>query len=403
MNMKILILWRGLPHSSHPSYARPFYFINHYGSTNSITLISPYHGKISAMLMEFEGVDEPIIESSFLKKAIFSFLRRLTWSNLRYAKDFNVSRLYHPSLQRKVNGILERSRFDIIYSDHWAYSYLYYLKIRNRINTPVVLEFFSPTLFTQRSFLRYGSSREKIKSFLSYLCFRFFEVGRYKLFDAGIYVSKTHLELSKPFLPKQCYIIPPGVDLNYFKPLEMPSETPIIVFCGTMRYPPNILGVIHFYYKVYPYIKKEIPDIKFYVVGRNPDRRIKKLSLDPSVIVTGAVDDVRPYYSKADVFVNPITVDDGGIKNKVLEAMAMGKAVVSTPLGVRDIGVTDNENVVVAKNDREFAEKVIELLRDEKERKRIGKNARKFVEENYSWEKQSRALYNVFRELVNGS
>ena len=168
-----------------------------------------------------------------------------------------------------------------------------------------------------------------------------------------------------------------------------------------MNYTPNVLSVIHFYSKIYPHIKRELPNLKFYVVGRDPDRRIKKLALDPSVIVTGTVDDVRPYFSMAYAFVNPIVVDDGGIKNKVLEAMAMGKAVVSTPLGVRDIGVTGYENVVIAKNDREFAEKTVELLRDENERRRIGINARKFVEENYSWETQSKILYNVFRELIN--
>jgi glycosyltransferase involved in cell wall biosynthesis len=146
-----------------------------------------------------------------------------------------------------------------------------------------------------------------------------------------------------------------------------------------------------------------VPGLKFYIVGRQPPKKIKELSSDPSIVVTGAVDDVRSYFSIADVFVNPIVIDDGGIKSKVLEAMAMGKAVVSTPLGVRDIGITDNENVIIAKNDREFAEKVVELLRDENERRRIGRNARKFVEENYSWEKQSKILYNVFKELVEGS
>jgi glycosyltransferase involved in cell wall biosynthesis len=170
-----------------------------------------------------------------------------------------------------------------------------------------------------------------------------------------------------------------------------------------MNYTPNVLSILHFYSKIYSYIKRELPDLKFYVVGRNPDRRIKKLGSDPSVIVAGTVSDIRPYLSMAHVFVNPIVIDDGGIKSKVLEAMAMGKAIVSTPLGVRDIGVTNYESAVIVKNDREFAEKVVELLRDENERRRIERNARKFVEENYSWEKQTKILYNVFKELVEGS
>jgi len=331
-----------------------------------------------------------------------SVTKRLTYANLQYARDFNIFRLYDPSLQFKLNEIINND-FDLVYADHWACSYLYGLKLQNRLMIPVILEFFSPTLYSQRQLSKFGSSADRIRALLCYLSYRLFEVNRYKLFEAGIYVCRTHLELSKPFVPKNSFIIPPGVDLEYFKPLEKGlDEVPSILFLGSMHYPSNLFSVLYFYKKIYPTIKEKVPGLKFYIVGRHPPKKIKELTSYPSVVVTGFVDDVRPYFSIADVFVNPIVVDDGGIKSKVLEAMAMGKAVVSTPLGVRDIGVTDNENVIIAKNDREFAEKTLELLRNESERKRIGINARKFVEENYSWEKQSKALYNVFRELING-
>jgi len=404
INIKILIVWRGLPRPNHPSYARPFYFIKYYSSTDDITLVSPYHNRetLIDMPIRYNGVPERAFKN-FFSKATFSVLRRLTYTNLLYTKDFNVSRQYFPILQKKINEVLKKERFDLIYSDYSTSSYLLYFKRKGRIKAPVVLEFFSPTLYSQRCFLRYGSFRNKILAFLTYLSFRFLEVKRYGLFEAGIYVCKTHLELSKPFLPKQTFIIPPGVDLEFFRPQPVSSTSSSITFIGSMNYLSNVASVLHFYSKIYPYIKRELPNVKFYVVGREPDNRIKKLSFDPSVIVTGSVNDVRPYFAASEVFVNPIIIDDGGIKNKVLEAMAMGKAIVSTPLGARDIGATDYENIVIARNDREFAEKVVELLKDEKERRRIGNNARKFVEENYSWEKQSKMLYNVFKELVEGN
>ena len=403
--MKILIIWQGLPRPNTPTLARPFYFIKYCSFTDDITLVSPY--KIGETLIDvpirYNGVPERAFKN-FFSKATLSVLRRLTYTNLRYTKDFNISKQYFPILlQRKINEILKKERFDLIYSDHYTCSHLRYFKRQDRIKAPVVVEFFSPTLYSQRCFLRYGSFRNKIRAFLTYLSFRFLEVKYYGLFEAGIYVSKTHLELSKPFLPKQTFIIPPGVDLEFFRPQPVSSISPSITFIGSMNYLPNVASILHFYSKIYPYIKRELPNVKFYVVGREPDNRIKKLSFDPSVIVTGSVNDVRPYLAASEVFVNPIIIDDGGIKNKVLEAMAMGKAVVSTPLGARDIGATDYENIVIARNDREFAGKVVELLKDEKERRRIGNNARKFVEENYSWEKQSKMLYNVFKKLVEGN
>lgn len=408
--MKVLILWRGQPHPAHPSLARPFYFIKHYASKHSITLVSPsVNASASPQASGLGFTDEIELESapcyaakSTVSKALSSVLRRLTYTNLRYSRDFNLSRQYLPCLQRKVNEVLKRGQFDVIYSDYWTYSYLYLLKLTGQIKAPVVLEFFSPALYSQRCLYRIGSPSEKLHALLRYISFRSFEVKRYRSFEAGIYVSKSHLELSKPFVPRQSFVIPPGIDLELLKPLDACSDHPSVLFIGSMNYKPNVHSVLHFYSKVYPHIKREIPDLKFYVLGRDPDSRVKKLLSDPSVVVTGTVEDVRPYLSMAHVFVNPIVVDDGGIKSKVLETMAMAKAVVSTPMGVRDIGATEYENVVIARDEREFAEKVIELLRDENERKRIGINARRFVEENYSWDRLTGRLEEALEEMLDG-
>ncbi|MEM4897831.1 MAG: glycosyltransferase family 4 protein [Pyrobaculum sp.] len=143
-------------------------------------------------------------------------------------------------------------------------------------------------------------------------------------------------------------MIPPGVDTVYFQPFGKEEDSdPTILFMGTMSYPPNVSAVLWFYRRVYPLVKKEVPRVKFYIVGRAPDRKILKLSSDKSVVVTGGVEDVRVYLAKASVFVNPIILDDGGIKTKVLEAMASAKAIVSTPLGVRDLGVENEKHVMM--------------------------------------------------------
>ncbi|MEM2741647.1 MAG: glycosyltransferase family 4 protein [Nitrososphaeria archaeon] len=400
--MKILILWPATPHPFHPSYARPYYFMKFYASETSITLLSPHVNMQSFTLpseVKCEAVPIHTFESPYLK-ILLSTIGRITLTNMRYARDFNLFKSYFPPFQRAINSIIKRDDFDIIYSHYQVCSYLLRHKLAGRINAPVILEFFSPILYAQREFFKSEILSEKLRAFAKYVSFRLFEVGRYKHFEGGIYVSKTHLELSKPFLPKRCFIIPPGVDVEHFKPSNTCSNDPSLLFVGSMHYTPNILGILYFYSRVYPYVKREVSHVRFYIVGRNPDARIKKLGSDPSVIVTGTVKDVRPYLSTANVFINPVIIDDGGIKSKVLEAMAMGKAVVSTPLGVRDLGVTNERNIIVAKNDEEFAEKVVSLLKDENYRKRIGLEARRFVEDNYSWEKQSRTLYMCLKELM---
>ncbi|MEM4483275.1 MAG: glycosyltransferase family 4 protein [Candidatus Aenigmatarchaeota archaeon] len=402
--MKLLILWRGLPFRFSPPLSRPYYFIKFFSSKTSITLASPLNMYDTSLLdnVRLEIIPVPTL-TKFYSKALFSIINRITLTNICYTRDFNIAKSYYPSFQKLIIEILKKEDFDVIYSDSRVSSYLFYYKLKGKIKAPIILEFFNPELYSERQFFKFGTISYKFIHLFRYLLFRLFEVEQYKHFDAGIYVSKTHLELSKPFIPKKCFVIPPGVDLEFFKPSNTESTDPTILFTGSINYIPNISAILWFYYKIYPYIKQKVPNVKFYIVGRNPSARIMKLSIDKSIIVTGEVEDIRPYFAKASVFINPIVLDDGGIKNKVLEAMAMGKAIVSTPLGARDLNVIDDKNILIAQNEIDFANKVIELLKDENKRKKLGKEARKFVEKNYSWEKQSSMLYDILKFFAERS
>ena len=162
-----------------------------------------------------------------------------------------------------------------------------------------------------------------------------------------------------------------------------------------MQYPVAIANVVYFYNEVFPLIRQENPNVKLYLVGRDPAEEIIDLSIDPSVSVTGYVKDVRPYIAKSTVFVAPETLGTG-IKNKVLEAMSMGKVVVTTSLGAQGILVRSGEHLVVADTSNEFAKETLTLLTDRRLRETIGANARKLVEEQYSWE----AVTKVLNELL---
>ncbi|MEM4964624.1 MAG: glycosyltransferase family 4 protein [Pyrobaculum sp.] len=400
MKVKVLLIWgAGLPHRYHPSFTRPYYLIKHYSTAAQITLVSPYIGKIEfSDDVDVKLVDLPQFRSR-LSKVLYTIAGRLSLENFRYSRDFNFARLYYPDFQREVSRILRIQDYDVVYADFISAPYLLHY-IKSREHRPVVLEFFSPELYAFRNFASSGY----ITYLLRYILLKLFELRRYRLFDGGVYVSQTHLELSKPYTPKRCFVIPPGVDTEYFQPFEKEEDSdPTILFMGTMSYPPNVSAVLWFYRRVYPLVKKEVPRVKFFIVGRAPDRKILRLSSDKSVVVTGEVEDVRVYLAKASVFVNPIILDDGGIKTKVLEAMASAKAIVSTPLGVRDLGVENEKHVMIAANEKDFADKIINLLRDEGERHRLGREARKFAEENYSWEKISRKLYDVLNTFAISS
>jgi glycosyltransferase involved in cell wall biosynthesis len=338
--------------------------------------------------------------SSNMTKGFYSIKNRITTNNLIYSKDWNIfGRVYFPSMQKRILNLLNSESFDIIYAQYLLCSYLYNLKTK----IPIILDFSHPTLYALNQLYRYENSpMEKFFYILKYLSF-WQEAKKYEKFDAGIYVSEIHRKLSKPFTPKKSFIIPPGVDMEYYKPSFSFSNSPSLVFVGNMRYPFNIYSIIYFFRRVYPLIKKSVPNVKFYVVGRNPPNKIKDLSQnDRSIIITGEVKDVRSYISKSHVVVVPIVVDDGGIKTKILEAMAMGKPVVSTSLGSQGIGATHGENIIVSDNAQDFAEQVINLLQDDGLRRRIGCNAREFVERNYSWKRLTDLMNKALEEVANG-
>jgi len=182
-------------------------------------------------------------------------------------------------------------------------------------------------------------------------------------------------------------VIPTGVDTEYFQPgvlsepcLEQPDT---MAFTGSMDWMPNEDGVAYFVEKILPLIRRQIPEAAFWAVGRRPPRRIQALASD-SVAVTGAVEDIRPYLAKAALCVVPLR-SGSGTRIKIFEAMAMGKAVVSTSLGAEGLPVRHGENIILADDPADFAQQVVDLLRDPPRRQLLGHAARKLVEESYGW------------------
>lgn len=185
-------------------------------------------------------------------------------------------------------------------------------------------------------------------------------------------------------------VVPNGVDTELYN-VQIPiTDAQLgfghwsLVFTGKMDFRPNVDAVLWFYDQVLPLIQREVPDVHFYVVGQSPHRRVLRLGDDPAVTITGYVDDVRPYIASSKVYVVPLRIG-GGTRLKVLEAMAMGKAIVSTSLGCEGFDLRSGWELVIADSPAEFAQEVVDLLRDAPRSERLGWAARRFVEKRYDW------------------
>ena len=157
-----------------------------------------------------------------------------------------------------------------------------------------------------------------------------------------------------------------------------------LVFTAKMDFRPNVDAVLWFAQEVLPLIRRQSPETRFWVVGKDPHPRLAPLAHDPGIQLTGWVEDVRPYIAGTAVYVIPLRIG-GGTRLKVLEAMAMGKAIVSTTLGYEGFDLVPGQELVVADTPAEFAAAVLALLQDPQRRERIGRAARRFAGSRYDW------------------
>jgi polysaccharide biosynthesis protein PslH len=187
-------------------------------------------------------------------------------------------------------------------------------------------------------------------------------------------------------------VIPTGVDVDYFRPSSEPQQNDTLVFTGSMDWLPNEDAIHYFADSILPVLRREAPEAELRVVGRKPSQGLHKLGQElPGIVVTGEVRDIRPHVHSSSVYVVPLRIG-GGTRIKIFEAMAMGKAVVSTPIGAEGLPVRHNENILLAESPEEFVRCVLRLLREPSERERLGRAARALVEQNYSW----RSVVSVF-------
>ncbi len=193
--------------------------------------------------------------------------------------------------------------------------------------------------------------------------------------------------------------VPTGVDTAYYTPNGSREQSGALVFTGAMDWFPNEDGIAHFVEVVFPRIRAAAPDASLTVVGRNPGPRVQRLAAVPGVRVTGTVNDVRPYVARGAVYVVPLRVG-GGTRLKIFEALAMGKAVVSTSVGAEGLPLAPGTHFVQADDPAQFADAVVALLGDPARRRALGGAGRSLVEQRYSWSHVAREFEARCEEVI---
>jgi polysaccharide biosynthesis protein PslH len=180
------------------------------------------------------------------------------------------------------------------------------------------------------------------------------------------------------------HVVQTGVDTEYFTPATTATRHAHLVFTGSMDWLPNEDAMLYFVHDILPRIRADEPSTTLSIVGRHPTAAVRRLADQAGVEVTGRVEDVRPYIARSEVYVVPLRIG-GGTRLKIFEAMAMGRAVVSTTIGAEGLPVTPGTDIVVADDADSFAGAVVHLIRERVHRQRIEAAARQLVVERYDW------------------
>lgn len=228
-----------------------------------------------------------------------------------------------------------------------------------------------------------------------------------RTFDRVIAVSEADREALNRLVPGlEAKVVPNGVDVDFYVNFTpegppMPGWSPhALVFTGKMDFRPNVDAALWFAREILPRVREKFPEARFYVVGRNPHPRLKAIMGREDVVVTGYVEDVRPYLAFASVFVVPVRMG-GGTRLKILEAMAMKKAVVSTTIGAEGYPFKHGLHLLLADEPEAFAGAICHLLSSEAERTGLGEEAFKLVNERYRWEHIIKALKDTYEEILS--
>ncbi len=295
---------------------------------------------------------------------------------------YTMAKYYRPEVFRSFNQLLESNIPDVMVCDFVYPAGL----IPWDLPCPKVL--FAHNVEAQVWHRYYQVTHNpllKLVTWLEYRAMRRAERSYVQRADHLLTVSEPDRTFFTQYMDsRRITAIPTGVDLDYFQPSVGPENPNSVVFTASMDWLPNDDGICYFLNEIFPRIRHYVPDVKLSLVGRNPSIKVAALAKEKGAEVTGRVPDIRPYVHPACVYVVPLRVG-GGTRLKIFEAMAMGKAIVSTSIGAEGLPVTIGKNILIEDDPERFALSVAGLLSDPAARFRLGRAARQMVESRHSW------------------
>lgn len=348
--------------------------------------------------------EEEIFRKSYghlCKRIVFVNRKRpLIINALQYARllltwQSPLRMVFRPNMQRALDEMLQRDKFDVV---HCCTPVLGYFTF------PKPLALVSDTHEVTYD-LKYRTQKKVRNPFFRALLYAEYLLARReepvlcRKFDAVVATTRRDYDVFRQDIDdRKLFVVSNGVQSAFLEAGTAQEEPESMVFTGLMSYYPNNHGILWFLKEVFPLILKQLPRSRVFVVGKNPSQDLRRHESE-RVMVTGYVEDVRPYMARAQVFIIPLLIG-GGIRGKALEAMAMRKPIVTTSLGCEGIQLRHNDSALFADTPEEFAASVVKLFQDGALRRKMTDTAYQTVLQEYNWSSKGEDLQRVYEFAV---
>jgi glycosyltransferase involved in cell wall biosynthesis len=334
------------------------------------------------------------------KRSTIGYLKRLLTPGAMFPHDAHAS--WAPQLWNAIREQIGSVQYDVVQVFGGIQVYEYQELVRHLPTLIVPYESYS--LYLKRQLAQQTNWRQWLTMWAGLQITRQYERRMFMGYGGVVVLSAVDAQMLNrlnPALP--LHVIPNGVDIDYFKPTEQTPDEATLLFIGNFDYLPNADAALWLIREIFPLVKTALPQARLLLVGNNPSAEIRDLA-SQDIVVTGRVPDVRPYLEQARVFISPLRLG-AGIKNKVLEAMAMRKAIVATPLSGDGIeGLELGTHFLIGSSAQELASAAVRLIEDPAAGRQMGSANRQLIESRYTWRAvadQYEALYraiNAHRE-----
>ena len=397
--MNLLIVTAGLPCSVGGANTRNFHLLKALSQQHKVSLLVVAN---DAEMNEIEKISALNELASFVQLIHFDlsarFKRLIQLLCAVRGRSYFLNLFIIPEMQTALDAICSRHHFDVVlFESVLVAGYRLPEGMRVVIDQHnIEHELVERTFEHEKTFLRKWFNWRESR------LLKRGEIERCQRANVVLVTSERECNVLKHLLPeRQVEVIPNGVDIATFMQHESAQEIAHrIVFTGRMDYYPNIDAVLFFVRECWPLIQSQVPDASWQIVGKDPPREVRDLERLSGVTVTGTVPDITSYLTSAEVAIAPLQIGSG-TRLKILEALAMQKAVVTTSQGCEGLSVTSGVHLIVADKAQNFAQAVVDLLQDSQERTALGFAGRKLVETEYSWDHCGHRLVEVLKAHFN--